>query len=523
MTPYRVIVVEDEPMILENIVMKIQRARSDFQVVYTAQNGLDAWNHLKECTPDLLITDIKMPVMDGLALLTKVKEAYPSVECVILTGYNEFEYARKAMKLGIQEYLLKPIKPESLAEILDAVEVRLSKHRRRLERDILVSSLYGSSTWEDFPSGMKKEHFAIFLVSLGHLCKQLSTAESLDFFRQSWKKADIAEILADTPNECDKWWIIDDRQPGQKFLILSFPAGKKPNLSELGNHLLSSILPKVSPLIVNLCTNEKLITYQEIWTVSQKLRLNLEHHLCLAESRLFFLDEASNVSPQKMSADYQEILLNLISTNNHRSLVRELEKLCRAWDNAGIPQRSVEKQFFQLVERAYHQFLPSSDAEIIHLEYEFLEKLALSPNLMGIFTFILEIFDNLLQLDENDVYDPEELVRRIRTFIEQNYMTPITLETIAQSFHFNSSYLTKIFKKYAGTTPLKYIIELRIQKAKKLMETQQELSIKDICTMVGYYDQHYFSRIFKNVTGVTPSDYRKKLKESGLSDIEFHI
>ncbi len=524
MKPYSVMVVEDEPLIKENIISKIHNANSDFKVIYAASNGREALTSMEKYRPEVLITDIHMPVMNGLELIEQAKKRYPNMECIILTGYNEFEYARKAMKNGVQEYLLKPLKPEQVFDVLKTVQSRLLKQRVHIERNIIVSQLYGSDTAKYFPSSLKQERFAVFLISLGHLLRHFSSYESVVHFQDCWKRIGLESFMESHSFECGKWWLIDDRQPNQKFLILSFPAGYKTDITVLGEELLHHILPLVGPLIVNISSSQNLSLYNDIWLTSQKIRFHLEHSLCLGSSG-FFLLEVSPKSAEyfrKETEDFQDILLNLIGTANRRSLSKELEKFCRKLDESAMPQHSMEKLFFQLIEKTYRQFLPASEAEIAHLEYDFCEKLALSPNLMGIFNFIMNVFENLLQLEENDIYDPEELVRRIRVFIEQNYTTPISLESIASAFHFNSSYLTKIFKKYMGETPLKYIIDLRIERAKKLMESQPDLNIKDICTMAGYYDQHYFSRIFKNITGCTPSEYRRLLDRRVPADLEIH-
>lgn len=524
MKPYSVMVVEDEPLIRENIIAKIHNANSLFHVSYSASNGQEALNHLEEYHPDVLITDIQMPVMSGLELIEQAKKQYPNLECIILTGYNEFEYARKAMKNGVQEYLLKPLRQEQISDVLKTIQTRLLKQRTYTERNIIVSQLYGSDTAKELPSSLRKEKFAIFLINLGHLLRHFSSYENVLHFQDCWKQIGLESYMESRSFGCNKWWLIDDRQPNQKFLILSFPSGLKADITALGEDLLHYILPLVSPLIVNICSSKNLSRYNEIWLTSQKIRFHLEHSLCLGAS-CFFLLEATPESTdnfRKETDDFQDIILNLISTANRRSLRNELEKFCRQLDENAMPQHSMEKLFFQLIEKTYRQFLPASEAEIAHLEYDFCEKLALSPNLMGIFNYIMNVFENLLQLEENDIYDPQELVQRIRTFIEQNYTTPISLESIASAFHFDSSYLTKIFKKYMGETPLKYIIDLRIERAKKLMESQPDLNIKDICTMVGYYDQHYFSRIFKNITGNTPSEYRRLLDRQLIQDLEIH-
>lgn len=508
---YRVMVVEDEELILANIVAKIHAVNPDFQVVYQATNGLDAWEHIPHIMPHLLITDIQMPLMNGLELLGKVRTAYPTIECVILTGYSEFEYARQAMKMGLTEYLLKPVKPDKIKEILETVENHLSKGAQIQTRNILVSQINGSNITGELPALFKTDRFAIFLVCLGHVCEHLIVLDNRLCFKKCWDEFNILAFLNSYKPFWKRWWIVDDTNPNQKFIILSLVPNQATHLKGFGEHLKDVASQHLAPMIVNVCTSSTLITYEEIWSLSQKIRLHLRRNLLLGQSNFFIAEDPIPFKAEYKTNNYQGIILNLISSSNRDSIRKELEKLCTEWDSSQLTQYFVERQFFQLIGRVYQQFLPDSSMEFAHLEYEFSEKLSTSPNLMGIFDFILEIFFNLLQLDDSDIYNPQELVRRICTFINQNHTTPMSLESIAKSFHFNSSYLTKIFKKYTGETPLKYITDLKISKAKYLMETEPALSIKEISQAVGYYDPHYFSRIFKNITGENPSDYKKKL------------
>ena len=145
MKPYSVMVAEDEPLIKENMISKIHNATPCFKVVYAASNGQDALTHMDKYRPDVLITDIQMPVMDGLELIEQAKKRYPDMECIILTGYNEFEYARKAMKNGVQEYLLKPLKQEySIYLILTAGIVIAFLGMSRLELILETAKTIGS-------------------------------------------------------------------------------------------------------------------------------------------------------------------------------------------------------------------------------------------------------------------------------------------------------------------------------------------------------------------------------------------
>lgn len=113
---YTVIVAEDEELLLNNLVQKIQKADPDFQIVGTAQTGDQALALVEKLQPDLIITDIRMPVMDGIALLTRVRSQFPYIRFIITSGFSDFEYAKKAITLKVSDYLLKPIDPDELKE-----------------------------------------------------------------------------------------------------------------------------------------------------------------------------------------------------------------------------------------------------------------------------------------------------------------------------------------------------------------------------------------------------------------------
>ena len=119
---YTVIVAEDEELLLNNLVQKIQKADPDFQIVGTAQTGDQALALVEKLQPDLIVTDIRMPVMDGIALLTRVRSQFPNIKFIITSGFSDFEYAKKAITLKVSDYLLKPIDPDELKDTLKKIK-----------------------------------------------------------------------------------------------------------------------------------------------------------------------------------------------------------------------------------------------------------------------------------------------------------------------------------------------------------------------------------------------------------------
>lgn len=126
---YSVIVAEDEPLILESIVRHIESAEMGFEVVGVANNGQKAWDVIQECTPHVLFSDVQMPVMNGLELFQKTNENYPNIFKVIISGYAEFEYARKAMLYQAQDYILKPVMHEDIVQVLKKIRAKLDSQQ----------------------------------------------------------------------------------------------------------------------------------------------------------------------------------------------------------------------------------------------------------------------------------------------------------------------------------------------------------------------------------------------------------
>lgn len=143
---YKVIVVEDEALIIKNVVKKIEQLELGFEVVETAKNGQAALEVIRDKLPDVIITDIRMPIMDGLQLLQQLYESDPTVRSVIISGYNDFEYAREAIKYNVTDYLLKPVDTEALYQCLFRLKIELdTEHASVAERAKVLKAAEGES------------------------------------------------------------------------------------------------------------------------------------------------------------------------------------------------------------------------------------------------------------------------------------------------------------------------------------------------------------------------------------------
>ena len=176
-----VIIAEDEPVILHNIAKKVENTDGGFRVIRKAANGLEVLALLERQIPDILITDIEMPGMNGLQLIGEVTARYPSVRIVILSGYHNFEYARTAMRYGVKEYLLKPVVQSDLSTVLLKLAAQILQDKKNQERNILSKAISHVGEEAASPACFQGKSFLLSLITLGNLPAMCSPATAQSF------------------------------------------------------------------------------------------------------------------------------------------------------------------------------------------------------------------------------------------------------------------------------------------------------------------------------------------------------
>lgn len=190
-----VVIAEDEPLILNNIAKKVENSAECFKVIHKASNGMEVLEFLKKQLPDILITDIEMPGMNGLQLISEVTACFPSVRIIILSGYNNFEYARAAMHYGVKEYLLKPVVQSDLNNVLSKLEEEIRQSKKNMERNILSKAISDVKNEEMPPACFAGKSFLLSLITLGNLPSKHVQPHYTAFLPSLWKKIDFAVCI----------------------------------------------------------------------------------------------------------------------------------------------------------------------------------------------------------------------------------------------------------------------------------------------------------------------------------------
>lgn len=508
---FSVVVVEDEPMILNDAIKEIEKADPRFKVTGRATNGRDALLVIDEVKSDVLFTDIRMPVMDGIALITEVRKSQPHLPVVILSGYNEFEYARYAMKLGVQDYLLKPLEEGPLRKVLGEIGEKLTLAISSAERQIIAHGLGGMTDGRNLPGSLSNGRFLLGLINLGNLCGNYLSPDVLGRLNTLWNTLDWAEILGLAG--ITKWWVIDERHPNQKFIII--PVNENPGLDpeSVWGTVLHFICEKVSNVPISIYVEKNELIYSNLWSAAQKIRSSLEKKLVTGRSSLMVLSQKQIVQASLPEIDVADInRLQLLYKSDSSLMKLELLNLLDTWTKAALPQREMENSINRIVMSILGHTHILSEAEISEFEYRLQDKLLLASGIEKISEDLWLLFDSTAPSDCQENEDTKELAVGIEEYIKNNFTLDLSIENIAKKFSFNQSYLTKVFKRYIGETPSKYLINLRINEAKRLMEANPGIEVKTVGELVGYMDSHYFSRIFRNITGKSPSEYKESLR-----------
>lgn len=510
----RVMLVEDEPPILRSIKSAIESAGRGFEVVTCAGDGDEALKNFDSILPDVVFTDIRMPVMSGIELLAKIKERYADVITVIISGYQDFEYAKGAIQHGAFDYLLKPVSLTDMGQLLDKISGRYKSRVDELQQLYISRALYDDSD-DSIASMQVKFDYRSYLAVL--LCAGPFTNFSMDYFcpaREYWKTFSLKKAAASLIYGNDKAWVLDGKASSERVVVFGFgkDSGKAPE--EIAQALFA-LLPS-SRYSVTLVVSAVFNSFQDMGVKMQFLRLALNTGIVTGYSQIIAagaeLKDVNRSSEKiiKMDAAIAEELELLLKNRNIKRFKSELLKAFKQLEELKCPQILMERivgQIASLCGKYASSAVSAYDPSRIQLGIN--EAFASSFDAENLFCNLWYIFEEILGVDEKICEDDSRaLMKKIDSFISKNIAEPINNQMLSQKFGLVPTYLSKLFKNYKGMSPYEYLISLRMEKAKELLKAHPDMLTKDIALMVGYSDSLHFSKIFKREVKVSPSEYK---------------
>lgn len=524
---YSVFLVDDEPIVLEGIRTKIDWESSGFTFAGEATDGEIALSMIHELKPDILITDIKMPFMDGLQLASTIKKTQPWIKIIILSGHDEFDYAKKAISIGIEDYILKPFTSEEIITALNKAAKQIDKERKQLS-DI-------SRMKEELKSSEKliqKE----FLNNLVHGSADMTTLMQksqelgLDLFSRYYKII-ISKISSKNGSS-------QNQQEACSLLNSYSSSWEQTNCFFHHTNWLVSICKGINQTeleenVFRIAENiEHIVTQNEDCTVVTSIGKTVEHLSSISESYedAKKIIEIGNLENQNRIISTEDIQMNstgLLELKENDPMVERL-KYAGKNDISAIIEESMELinsnpgqfQFFASYLLADLIFAVSKLVEnlggnIKETKPEILQRSFIDSavqdeehfrtDVASVLNFALEYRDSKITGKYGDV------ILKAKKYIDENYADQnTTLTTVAEVVCLSPNHFSTIFSQECKTTFIEYLTNVRIENAKRLMK-ETDMKGYDIAYECGFSDPHYFSYIFKKNTGLSPREFKGSL------------
>lgn len=496
----RTIVVEDETKILESICRKIIDTNENFEIIGTAENGKDALSLIERLRPQVIFTDISMPVMGGLELMQRIRRIMPSVVIVVVSGYSDFAYAQEAIRFGVFNYLLKPLESEKLQETLFDIQQSLQEQSGKT-RNLVYSDQY------DLVSENEK---VMCLVCLGNVICVSQDEDVNQFYLEKTASLFWKEIMQETC-ENQEWMVVDEYPVNQKLIEIRTGEIKQGKIQKLMERLIECIAERTD-LPIHICVGKHTIVREGQQEYVKRLRNVIRQKLVVGENEILWLQEqeqSQNDVVDIVKMKLNQYVKNYFINDDFEELIAKIAAIFKYMKNGRAPQASIVKictyvlKLMEFSKQQYNKDLLEELAEDIMC------KISISVEEEELFQSLIEELESIRYFGEPQ--EEDRACNKILEYVNERYLTIESIEEVADEFGYNYAYLSRVFKTMVGESMSKYITGKKIALAKELIETRPEMKLSEVCIMCGYNDSRYFSRVFKKEVGFSPSEYKEEV------------
>lgn len=526
----RILVVDDEEIIVNTVAGQLEN-QFDAEI-QKANHALEAMELLKKMKFDIVITDISMPKISGMELLDFVKENWPSCHVIIMTAYNEFEYAYHTLKYDRVDYVQKIDGYEALAKIvakhlnqLQAEDEQEAYYHLISNKEAEMSAYFRSRAVDKLLGyGMPVGQNELDLLQLPLLLERriLFAVGSLQEMPVSSNMDRIFSITDYIEKKMEQKQITTVFQDRNGILFWIFQTEKEKEavlyIKEIFSELTELVNLKMN-LQFSVVINEISVVASELFEYYQRAVLLLEQNLkegcvCILPEGNFENAEGDTTYPSAEELNFLFSLLKkkkdheLLETIRSRmSFLRSFQDLRKALP---LPSVSALELLYAETKRLYQNGKEDTKENMFLKLYRPEIKISGTQWLDG----VLEEFESLLRNKEQaDGMRLNHLAQWMDSYIEQHYLEPISLTLLADETNYNPAYLSRVYKEQTGKTLMETVNQRRMNEALKLLD-ESAMKIKDIAEITGFYSVKHFNEVFKRCMGISAGEYRKKQKYS---------
>ncbi len=507
---YKILIVDDERIERNGIKMLLGKTGIECEITEAA-NGRDALEYINNNDIDILLTDVKMPFMDGIELIENVVKLNRSIKYVIFSGCSEFDYARQAVRLGVSDYILKPVDPNEFENTLHKVINDLEESR--LEDDIMSKSIEYMCEHMLYMAANKNEPSEIIKYSEGvvstEFLEKFARIMLMEFDEDFFGKrgADLKEKLYKIEPQITRYLNLNQNQS------LLFFEDADLDFVDTAERI-SSYVENEYGLPCFIAISSQVNGMADIGSRVDELDDIMENKFYHKDCRVFYEGMSCNEGSM-IQVDDDTLMKQMrqdIKMKDTGSLRGHFDRFCVKYSNKTNFSQVYIKFLFSNLLKDFYENISNADEKVLNEEIDTLYK-------ANSFDTVREIvLKNIERLEAEFNVNPQMMHREIevvKQYIYEHYGEEISVDNLADRVYMAPSYLSAVFKKETGQNLSKFIKAYRMEQAKDLLENTM-LKIVDIGNKCGYQNVSYFCSSFRDYYGISPQKYRENGKEGAV-------
>lgn len=535
---YKLIIIDDEERVRKGLKLSVDWEEINIEIVGEAKNGEIGLELIKKEKPEIIITDIYMPKIDGLELIQRAEKIVPGSKFIILSGYDEFNLVQTAIRNKAFDYLLKPVKVEDMIKVINKAQKKIDKERNRLANEQKLKKQLKDSLpalkerylnyllnnrislskinrrYKYLNLNLKKKNFVVLVIGLKDI-ENYGEEEMIQL-----KKLQIKNLLNKYLNQefCGE---VIEGYPDKFILIINYDDKfSKEDIVEKIQNIVKEFKKTVTgdenkamaAGIGRLYKRSEFISnsYQEALEA-------LEYRLFPEKDNVIFIEDV-DVTGKKEGSIYpfnlEDKIIMALKTGDIANIKKYTGRFYdfftrEAESTPADIKRATLQLGYLILKKQIEWNISTKIIKTIEKTLEITVKNANSLTELKKFinNFLLEIAK---EIKERQIEQDQSHINRTKEFIQNNYSQDLTLKDIAKVIYITPNYLANLFKNKTGKTVISYLTEVRIEEARRLL-LETPLKVYQIAEKVGYHDSKYFSQVFKKQVGITPNEYRNTI------------
>jgi len=532
---YKVLIIDDEEPAREAVKILVDWDSINVYEVFEAWDGENGIRLIEEKKPDIILVDMKMPGMGGMELLQLIESRYPDLAIIVISGYDNYEYTHQAIHSKVIDYLLKPIKKnelnDALAKAIDTISNRRKEQSQNIDKNILlnlslhslkekiyIAAIEGSISKQmreiyseliDTECNIKYYSVSVFrIMNLDEVSDKYFNEIGLTQFAISNA---INELFND---EFECFNFVNPKNNNEIIVIVSFKGGFNEKLKADYLHLIQKSRRKLKQLFELIIIVGVGGFYKGIDSLKKS---SLESEKLIGSINLInnndgiACDMPENTNIMKISLlEKKDLIFNAIESGSLTYTKGIIKGFVDKIEQGGILRLRDANRIFDELMLVFNNFsmIKGFDANELLSYFKSLSRTVYNFEQFKMYLLnFIELFYNISKRQiKNNNFD----IYEIKEFIDSNYCQDIKISYFTDKYFLSREYLMKLFKDEFGCGIYEYVIKVRMEKAKKLL-ADPNIKINRISQMLGYSNNNYFSKAFKNYFGISPSDYRNTL------------